>query len=238
MSGLQTSDITLLGIDTSGKSASCAIVKDGELIAETTFLTNLTHSQIILPILVRTLDDCSLKLEDIDIFACSAGPGSYTGLRIAIAAIKGICALGKLCVGVSTLEAMVYNAAQKGAVVPIMSARAGVVYYGAYSFDGNIATPLIPSDKVGEESELKELIKDLPGDILLCGDCAERIKAELFSDNASVAVTSRGRRVLSAYGVCMAALAHRNEWCGAEELRARYLQDTMAEKLKKFNGIG
>ena len=228
-----TSDlITVLGIETSGKIASCAIVRQGALIGESTFLTKLTHSQIILPTLKRTLDDCALTLSDIDLFAVAAGPGSYTGLRIGIAAVKGICASGKPCIGVSTLEALAYNAcAARGRIIPALSARQGVAYFGAYDSDG-AALSQVCADRVGSEEEIKALA-ECDGEVILTGDCAERLKAELFADNERVRVSPANVRNQSAAGVCMAALAHLSEAVSAEALGAKYLQNTMAEKLKE-----
>ena len=223
---------TVLGIETSGKIASCAIMRDGVLLGESTFLTKLTHSQVILPLVNRTLSDCGLSLSDIDLFAVAAGPGSYTGLRIGIAAVKGICATGKPCIGVSTLEALAYNASSaKGRIIPALAARAKVAYFGAYDSDGVSLTTVHP-DVVADESEITSLAENYDGDIILTGDCAERLKAELFPDDARVRVSPANQRLQSAAGVCMAALAHLNEAGSAEELGARYLQNTMAEKLK------
>ena len=89
-------DLTVLGIDTSGKTASCAILRDGVLLGETTLYTKLTHSQVTLPLVQKLIDDCGLTLDDIDLVAVSDGPGSYTGLRIGISAVKGICFSGKI----------------------------------------------------------------------------------------------------------------------------------------------
>ena len=229
-------NMTVLGIETSGKTASCAVMRCGVLLAENTFLTKLTHSQIILPTLKRTLADCSLDLSDIDLFAVAAGPGSYTGLRIGIAAIKGICAVGKPCIGVSTLEALAWNTvAAKGRIIPALSARQGIAYFGAYDSDGFSVAP-IAADKVGDESEIKTLTDGFDGDIILTGDCAERLKSELFADDVRVRVSPANVRLQSAAGVCMAALSHGDEAGSAEELGARYLQNTMAEKLKDRMG--
>lgn len=228
-------DTTVLGIDTSGKIASCAVMRGDTLLGETTFLTKLTHSQIILPTLKRTLSDCGLTLGDIDLFAVAAGPGSYTGLRIGIAAIKGICAAGKPCIGVSTLEALAWNtAAAKGRIIPALAARAGVAYFGAYDSDGVKLAEACP-DRVADEAEIKTLVDGYDGDIILTGDCAERLKTELFADDRRVRVAPASVRLQSAAGVCMAALAHLDEAVTAEALGARYLQNTMAEKLKDRN---
>lgn len=220
---------TILGIDTSGSIASCAIMRENELIAETTFVTKLTHSQVILPVVKRTLSDCGLTLSDIDLFAVAAGPGSYTGLRIGIAAVKGICALGKPCIGVSTLEALAQNCAVfKGRIITVMAARNGIAYVGCYDSDGERLTKAF-DDKVISESEILSLA-DFDGEVLLTGDCSQRIKAELFSDNERVSAAPARLRNQSAAGVCMAALCHLDEACEAEKLDAMYLQITKAEK--------
>lgn len=223
---------TVLGIETSGKTASCAIMRGGILLAESTYLTRLTHSQVILPLVNRTLSDCGLTLSDIDLFAVAAGPGSYTGLRIGIAAIKGICATGKPCIGVSTLEALAYNTvAAKGRIISALAARQKVAYFGVYDSDGANLTVSYP-DRVADESEIAALADGYDGDIILTGDCAERLKAELFADNDKVRVSPANVRLQSAAGVCMAALAHLDEAGSAEALGAKYLQNAMAEKLK------
>ena len=80
--------MTVLGIDTSGKTASCAVLRDGILLGQRSVYTSLTHSQVILPFVERLLDDVGLKLGDIDIIAVADGPGSYTGLRIGISVVK------------------------------------------------------------------------------------------------------------------------------------------------------
>lgn len=232
MNDLTFRDKTVLGIDTSGKIASCAIMRGETLLGESTFVTNLTHSQIILPTVLRVLSDCSLELSDIDLFAVAAGPGSYTGLRIGIAAVKGLCAGGKDCIGVSTLEAIAYNVCTaKGLIIPALFARQGIAYFGAYESDGKSLSAVCP-DRVGDESDIKELALGFGGDVILTGDCAKRLKDNLFADDERVCVSAANVRLQSASGVCMAALAHIDEASDAGKLGARYLQNTMAEKLK------
>ncbi len=229
---MQISDLTVLGLDTSGKIASCAIMRGDTLLGESTFLTRLTHSQIILPTLERTLADCSLTLSDIDLFAVSAGPGSYTGLRIGIAAVKGICATGKPCAGVSTLEALAFGCLPaKGLIIPALYARAGVVYFGGYLSDGSKLSVLLP-DRVGDEAELKALAEASGCEVILTGDCAVLLKEKYFGECDNVRLAPACCRLQSASGVCMAALAHPEAVVSADGLAALYLQNTMAEKLR------
>lgn len=222
--------MTVLGIDTSGKTASCAVVKDGVLLAQTTVYTSLTHSQVILPFVKRLLDDTGLSAADIDLVAVANGPGSYTGLRIGISMVKGLCFDGKPCVGISTLEALAANClCAKGIILPVMSARQNIIYFGGYESDGEKLIK-IHDDCVSEIAEFNEYVSSQKGDIILTGDCAEKLKSELFADNPSVRIAPAASRLQQAAGVCQAAVRHLNEALDCDRLRARYLQITKAEK--------
>ena len=223
-------DLTILGIDTSGKTASCAIYRDGIILGQTTVYTKLTHSQVILPFIERVLKDTELEISDIDLIAVSNGPGSYTGLRIGVALVKGLCAMGGKCVGISTLEALAANSlAAKGTIFPVMKARPEVAYFGAYSSDGEKLTTVKPDDVTGYDA-VKALAEETPGDIILTGDCAEDIKERLFADDSRVRLAPVQNRLQQATGVISAALQHLDEAGSAEDLRVRYLQITKAEK--------
>lgn len=229
-------DLTVLGIDTSGKTASCAILRDGLLLGETTLYTKLTHSQVTLPLVQKLIDGCGLTLDDIDLVAVSDGPGSYTGLRIGISAVKGICFAGKQCVGASTLEALAYNCLSAKAVIfSVLSARPGIVYFGAYRSDGETLENTVP-DGVYSLDELKATSSEIDGDIILVGDCISDVKQKLFTDDERVRLAPIPDRLQKASSVCLCALSHEGEWGSAESLNARYLQITKAEKdLKEGN---
>lgn len=229
-------DLTVLGIDTSGKTASCAILRDGVLLGETTLYTKLTHSQVTLPLVQKLIDDCALSLDDIDLVAVSDGPGSYTGLRIGISAVKGICFAGKRCVGVSTLEALAYNClSAKATIFSVLAARPGIVYFGAYRSNGETLENVIP-DGVYNLDELKTVSEEIEGDIILVGDCVLDVKQKLFTDDERIRIASIPDRLQKASSVCLCALSHESEWGTAQMLNARYLQITKAEKdLKEGN---
>lgn len=222
--------MTILGIDTSGKTASCAVYRDGIILGQTTVYTKLIHSQVILPFIERLLNDTELEISDIDLIAVSNGPGSYTGLRIGVALVKGLCATGGRCVGISTLEALAANSeAAKGTIFSLMKARPEVVYFGAYSSDGERLATVKPDDVTGYDA-VKALADKTPGDIILTGDCAEDIKAKLFAEEDRVRLAPVQNRLQQATGVISAALSHLDEAGSAEDLRVRYLQITKAEK--------
>ncbi len=126
----------ILGIDGSGLVASVAIVEDGNLIGEYTTGYKKTHSQTLLPMLDALSTMVELDLNSIDAIAVAAGPGSFTGLRIASATAKGLgLSLGCPIVSVPTVDALAFNLwGNTGIICPIMDARRGQVYTGLYSF--------------------------------------------------------------------------------------------------------
>ena len=105
----------ILAVDTSSSVASAAIVDGDKLICECVLNNKLTHSQTIMPIIDDIFKKSELTPFDIDIFAVSNGPGSFTGLRIGVTTVKGLAhATGKPVVGVNTLEALAYNMSYYG----------------------------------------------------------------------------------------------------------------------------
>ncbi len=128
----------VLAIDTSSNVASVALVEDNTLLGEIVLNHKKTHSQAIMPMVDKVLTQCECDISDIDLFAAAKGPGSFTGLRIGIATIKGLAhAVNKPVIGISTLEGLAYNLPYcEHMIVPIMDARRNQVYTGAFLWDG------------------------------------------------------------------------------------------------------
>ena len=126
----------ILAIDSSGMVASVAIVEDDNLIAEYSVNYKKTHSQTLLPMVDEIVRMIELDTATIDAIAVAAGPGSFTGLRIGSATVKGLAqALGKPVVAVPTVDALAYNLYGTGALVcPLMDARRNQTYTGIYEF--------------------------------------------------------------------------------------------------------
>ena len=158
----------ILGIDTSTKSGSVAILKDEELLAEATLLRNKTHSERLLPSIKYILSECGLHLNDLDALAVTTGPGSFTGLRIGLSTLKGLgWALEKPLLGISTLHALAYNVPYTNLkICPILDARKGEVYTALFSSkDGEVIRET--EDTVIDPGKL---IKKLKGEIIFLGD--------------------------------------------------------------------
>lgn len=215
--------MTLLGIDTSGKTASAAVCTENSVLAQTTVYTKLTHSQVILPICKEVLKNAGLELSEIDGIAVSAGPGSYTGLRIGISAVKAMCfALDKPCVGISTLESLAHNISlHRGIICAVMAARLDLVYCAVFRSDGK-SVERITEDEILPVDELKKYLEEMEGDIAVVGDAAEKLAGERFI------IAPPHLRLQLASSLCAAGFGKAMSL--PDELEAAYLQITKAEK--------
>lgn len=168
--------MNILGIESSGLTASAAVMTDGRLISEYTVNNKKTHSQTLLPMISEVMKSAGLETKDLDCIAISRGPGSFTGLRIGSATAKGLgLALDKRIAEVSTLEALAYNLSEaKDCILcPIMDARRQEVYTAAYevaeSVAGNSEANANEADAAARRWPLKTVIpeKACPLDELL-----------------------------------------------------------------------
>lgn len=164
----------VLGIESSAISAGCALVEGGKIIAEQFLNTRHTHSETLLPMVSGLLKNAGAALSDVERIAVTSGPGSFTGLRIGIATVKGLCmGADKPCVGVSTLEAIAYNfIGVDGVICACMDARCKQVYNALFRSEGGKITRLCDDRAVSLES-LSEELSRLEDRIILAGDGAE-----------------------------------------------------------------
>jgi len=127
----------VLAFDTSSKTASVAVLNNNNAVYEKFLDTGLNHSETILPAVDRALKDSHLKINEIDLFACTLGPGSFTGVRISVSTIKGMMlATSKPAVGVSTLMALAMNVPYtKKLIYAVMDAGRGQVYTATFSYE-------------------------------------------------------------------------------------------------------
>lgn len=231
----------VLGIDTSGKTASCALCTEDTVLAQNTFVTKLTHSQVIMPMCKKMLSDAGKTLSDVEGFAAVSGPGSYTGLRIGIAAVKGLCfGLDKKCAGISSLMSLAYN--YKGVfpcrgtfpkvsgefvIFPVMHARQDLVYNALFTADGNRIVRE-RDDCITPENRLIEELSQTSRNVILTGDYAETLYNAVKDKNSRISIAPPTMRAPLASSLCYAAMDI--GFITADELNAEYLQITKAEK--------
>lgn len=228
----------ILGVDTSAVAAGAAIVKDGKLISEAYLNTGLTHSQTMLTLIDSALNMADMSIDDVDVFAVSSGPGSFTGIRIGVSAIKGLCfAKNKPCFAVSTLEALANSADIDGFIIcPVMDARCMQVYTALFEkTDGEMRR--IAEDAPKTLAELSDELQKYGKKVLLIGDGADISYKFLAEKGLDVRKFSEIFKFQHASGVAITTYRNYNrgeEAVSADKLVPSYLRLSQAEReLKK-----
>ncbi|MBQ7504119.1 MAG: tRNA (adenosine(37)-N6)-threonylcarbamoyltransferase complex dimerization subunit type 1 TsaB [Ruminococcus sp.] len=223
----------ILALDSSAKACSVAITDDNRILGSFFINTALTHSQTLVPMIDSLLKNTNTDLKEIDRIAVSAGPGSFTGVRIGVSAVKGIAMPSDIpCVSVSTLEAMPYNVIERDAVVcAVMDARCGQVYNALFDvIDGNVTR--LCDDRALSIEELGKELKTFRKKIVLVGDGAELCYNSFKEFSVDISLAFESQRYQNAVGVAMAA--GEKEIISASELMPSYLRLPQAEReLKK-----
>ncbi len=221
----------ILGIDSSAKSASAAILDNGRIVSSFYINTGLTHSQTLLPMIESVLSCSATKLGEIDFVAVNHGPGSFTGVRIGVAAAKGICdPLNIKVCGVSTLESMAYNLLENDCIAcAVMDARCSQVYTALFDItDGEVRR--LTDDTAMSIDELGELLKKYDKVKIFVGDGAELCYNKLGAEDISLKLATEACRFQNAVGVCLAGINHIDECVSADKIVPEYLRLPQAER--------
>ena len=223
----------ILALETSAKSVSCAVTEDGTVLARSFQCTGLTHSRTLLPMVDAMLQNAEIPMGSIDLFAVAAGPGSFTGLRIGVSALKGLAwAADKPCAGVSTLYAMAQNLAHLDGTLLIcaMDARRNQVYNALFEAQNGTLKRLCADRALGL-GELTAELKNDPRQKIVLGDGALLAYDHLTQNGVDCALAPAALRYQDAVGVALAA--ERAERCSAQELSIAYLRVSQAERERK-----
>lgn len=225
--------MNILAIDTTASPVSAALLSDGRLLGEFYLNIKTTHSQTLMPIVSSLLSSTGTDINDIDVFAVNAGPGSFTGVRIGVACVKGMAMpLDKPCAQVSTLEATAYSMPYAdGIVCAVMDARCNQVYNALFRLDDGKAER-ITDDRALSIDELAEDLTNYDETVYLTGDGAD-ICSKAFADRLpNVVLTPVNIRYQHAYGTAAAAekMAAENRLCTAAQLMPIYLRLPQAER--------
>ncbi len=179
--------IKILAIESSGLVAGAAIVTEEKVVAELNVNLKLTHSETLLPMVDNVVKMTGTDLSEIDAIAVSAGPGSFTGLRIGSATAKGLgLALDKPIVPVVTTEILAMNAfGFNGIICPIMDARRSQVYTGLYRNNKDGFTVLTDVDALGIDEAVEQALK-FSEDVMFLGDGVPVFKEHILESKRNV----------------------------------------------------
>ncbi|MGN0536821.1 MAG: tRNA (adenosine(37)-N6)-threonylcarbamoyltransferase complex dimerization subunit type 1 TsaB [Acutalibacteraceae bacterium] len=230
----------ILALDASASPASAALVKDGQLIGEYFINIKCTHSQTLMPLVENLLATTETDKNAIDVFAVNVGPGSFTGVRIGVSAVKGMAmALNKPCAAVSTLESMAHMALMfDGIVCAVMDARCSQVYNALFEIKNGTAVRLT-EDRALSIGELKNELEQNYSDrkIMVMGDGTEVVMRTYDVCPNNIIAAPMNIRFQHASGTAFAAekKAEKNDLTTAAALMPTYLRLPQAQRelLKK-----
>lgn len=223
----------ILAFESSAKAASVALMEENKLLGESYQNTGLTHSQTLMVMAEDLLKQCGKTVGDVTAVAVAGGPGSFTGVRIGMAAAKGFAWGGELpCYGVSTLAAMAAAlGAYQGYVCPVMDARRSQVYNALFSVNCGECTR-IREDRAISLRELGEDLQNLQGPIFLVGDGSVLCYNTLLERVPALVLPPEHRMHQRACGVALEAarLIHQGDPGNAAALTPNYLRLSQAER--------
>ena len=230
----------ILAIETSAKSVSAAVVEGGVPLASAYQNMGLTHSRTLMPLVDGMLSAAGLRVRDMDLLAAANGPGSFTGLRIGVSALKGLAwALEKPCCGVSTLAAMARNLAHmEGLIICAMDAQRNQVYNALFLAQDGVLTRQCPDRAIGL-AELVEEIKNRPEPKFVVGDGAGLCYNYLLEQDVPCRMAPPQLVMQNAVGVALAAeeMAAAGQVTTARDLLPVYLRLSQAERERLARGL-
>lgn len=222
--------MTILAIESTAKAASVALCEEGKLVSQYYQASALTHSRTLLAMAEDMLKNLEMKLDDVDAVAVAIGPGSFTGVRIGVAAAKGLCwGADKPAIGVSTLEAMAYQLIDREGVMicPAMDARRSQIYNAVFSSEGGELRRLTP-DRAIAIAELIEEAKNNDKTYFFVGDGARLCYNAFLEEGLKACLAPEPLLLQTAWGVAMAASKY--EPTTAADLKPQYLRLSQAER--------
>lgn len=225
----------ILAVDTSAKPVSCALAQDDRVLASFYANTGLTHSQTLMPMIENLLKVTEYTVADLDAVAVNAGPGSFTGVRIGVSAVKGLAFTNDLpCISVSTLESMAENtvAIPNTVICCLMDARCQQVYAALFEKDTDGVLHRLSADEAVTVAEMGERLSALGRPIVLVGDGSElcyRAWKDTIAD-VFLAPASVRHQNASATALIACRLFSQGLTVTAEELQPTYLRLPQAER--------
>lgn len=211
----------ILSIDTSTQCASCALIDGSRLLGEINFNYKKQHSVLMMDMIQNLLSTCGTKISQVDGFVVSKGPGSFTGLRIGLATIKGMVhGTQKPFASVSTLDALALNlSSTSGVICSIIDALRDHVYYGLYTFEPNGELKVIHDIDRLPLDELLEKASGLNSEVTFVGDCLEKFQERILSYNGSFKTASYNNSIVRASSLA---------YLGAEKIEKGEVDDIFA----------
>lgn len=221
----------ILAIETASKVCGVSLLEDNNLIKESLLEDENTHSVKLMPLVDETLKEANLTIKDIDLFACDKGPGSFTGIRIGIATIKGFAdATMKKVIGITSLESLAYGENTNGIICAMIDAKNENVYYGFF-LKTDEKCKQINKLQFGTVEEVLAEAYNLKEQITFVGDGSITYKNQIESKLKEIAKFGKNNKFNST-NIGMLAFLRKEEATDTDHLSPDYLRVSNAERQK------
>jgi len=225
-----------LAFDTSFQTVAVAILRDNTILYDTIINVDLNHSEVLLPVINQACLQTGIKIADVDLFACTIGPGSFTGLRMGAGTLKGLMlATGKPAAGVSSLAALALNAGKSSKIIcSVMDAGRGQVYLARFAYKENGDLAQLCEDKVLNPADMEH---DSDEDVIFIGDGAVKYADIITStNNKKISIASALQQYIRASSVGILGIEKykRNELLDARTFVPIYLRSADAVMKKSL----
>lgn len=220
----------ILAIDTSTMVSSISVLEDTSILGEYSLNQEKTHSELLLPMTDALLKGLGMQLKDIDVFAVGVGPGSFTGLRIGMSAVKTMAqVLDKKIVGVSTLEALAYGVMTEKLIMPLIDARGKRFFAAVYKWeDGKLVN--IVEEGLYKLDKIKEFLGNSDQKYMLVGEAINLVQDEFNGlDNISYTHASLNNCIASNIAVIATQRAKDEKFDSYFDLAPNYIRKPQAE---------
>ena len=233
----------VLAVDTASRVCSVAVVENQGLLAELTVNHGHTHSTHLMPMIDLLLSQCRLSVHDLDGFAVTIGPGSFTGLRIGLSTIKGLAfATGKPACGVSALEVLAWQFPCAGRpICPMLDARKGEVYAAGYTYRNGAPVEVWPAAAVPPEDAVAGISAGIAGDCLFVGNGARLYQdkiAGLLGRRAAFAPAGQDDIRAATVGKLGTGRLSQGQFSPLDQLNPWYIRPSDAEQKNHDQSLG
>jgi tRNA threonylcarbamoyladenosine biosynthesis protein TsaB len=227
----------ILSLDTTSVTASVSLaeINEGRVLKYSLFTvkTELKHSENIMLMLDQVIKLYGADVDDIDLYAVTTGPGSFTGVRIGVTTIKGMAfAKNKPCVDVSSLQAVAFNQSTNSVICPLMDARRNQFYYSLFKWEDDSLVRLC--DDSADSGENIEKVLDAYDNVVICGDGADVFKKS-YSGKSKIFYAKDSVREQNALAVALCGYEKyiNNKTISCGDLNPVYLRPSQAERNAK-----
>lgn len=219
----------ILAVDTSSMVSSIAILENEKVLGVFSLSQDRTHAEVLIPMMENLLKSLQIHINDIDIFAVGIGPGSFTGLRIGMSAVKSMAqVLDKKIIGVSTLQAMAYSNICSDTMLSLVDARGKRYFAGLYNYE-NDNLNVLKEESLYKENTIVNFINDFDDSLVVLGSDIDNIKNQITNEKVLFTKADLTHTFAASIGRLAYIKSQKKQYDSYYDLAPNYIRKSQAE---------